>query len=242
MSSFLPSLLSLAQEEQHKTINVPSRASRSRIKENQRKKTERFRRYVVAAGEYGHKLKKESSLVTTLDTQIQSYRRQLKQMKRKLQNVRRLSSDGLFSPASDASSSLSNTSPQSLGPKQLEDIRGKFLYNYKYAQITQQIFRPITPCNGPSLLGDVKSKRRKSQTLSVKKSALKQKIVALARSLEKTTIIKDFPEIKLDAVPHHVNEAVSSECHKRFDVVKAHTRQVYIPPANLKDANIDQSP
>jgi ribosome-associated translation inhibitor RaiA len=224
MTYFLPGQLSLAQEEQLKIISVPLRVSCSQIEESEREKTERFQCYVVAAGEYGPKLKKESSFVTALDTQIQSYRRQLKKMKRKLQKVRRLSSDGPLSLVFDASSPLSNTSPQSLGLKQLEEIRGKFLYDYKYAQNTKHIFRPITPRNGPSLLRDVESKRRKLQTLSVKKSALKQEIVALARSLEKTTVIKNFPAIKLDAIPHHVSEAVSSERRKRLGVVKAHIR------------------
>jgi hypothetical protein len=229
MSKLLNIMFSLAKEQRFKAVSVPTRVTFSLMREKE--STSKFQSYVTAAAKLGPELKKVSSLVTALDSQIQSYRMQLEQMKRKLQKVPGYSSDSPLSLASDVSSQPSKTSPQSLTPKQLQETRDKHRYDFKYIQNPKHLFSPITPRNGPSLERDVASKVRKSQNLSAEKAALKQEIVTLARSLEKIAVIKGSPAIKLNAIPHHVSAAASSEYFKRRRAVKARVRLVHIPNA-----------
>jgi hypothetical protein len=214
-------MFSLAQEQRSKGISIPPRDVFSRIREKERVCTSAFQSYVAAAAEYGPKLKMLSSLVTALDSQTQSYQKQLKQMKKKLLKVPGFAFEGPPPLASNVSSQPAKTSPQSLTPKQLQEVRDKFIYDFKYIQNPKHFFRPTTPRNGPSLHGDVESKRRKSQKLSIKESALKQEIVTLARSLENTAVDKNSSTIRLNAISHHVSEAISSEYSKNLGAVNA---------------------
>jgi hypothetical protein len=216
-------MFSLAQEELLKETSVPSLAIFSRIKRNESENAEKFRSYVAAAAEFGPKLKKTSSLVTALDTQINHYRKELKQIRRKVRRASVPPSESLLQMVADIPSGPSKTPQQSLTPKQLDEIRDRYIYNFNHI-CPKHLYRPVPARNGPSLQKDVDSKARKSQRLSIKKTGLKQEIVTLARELEKITVTKASPKVKLSAVPCHVSDAVSSEYHKKLSAVKARVR------------------
>lgn len=86
MSYYLGDIFSPAQaQEQRLTASsIPPQANFSQVKKNEEEKTERFRCYVVAATEFGPRLKKEFALVKGLDSQINEYRRQIKKIRKNL--------------------------------------------------------------------------------------------------------------------------------------------------------------
>jgi hypothetical protein len=223
-------MFSLAEEELHKTISFPPDAACSRIIEKEAKNEHS---HISAAAEFGPKLRKELSRKSILLSKIHHYGRQLivreKQLKlirnqlklgrRKLSKTLALTSERLLNVATNVPSQAAKTT-KSLTPEQIADIRNKFIFQSKDIWL----FRPIPPRNEPSHERDVTRKIHKSQKLIDKETALKREIVALAKKLEKIEAPKNFPAVKLSAVPYHASQAIRSEYYMKLEAVKAQAR------------------
>ncbi len=176
-----------------------------------------FQNFVAVATALGPKYKKEASRAASLDIQINSFRKQIKNVRRKLAKESILSPETLVEEAPNVPPKLSLTE------EQLDIIRTKHMYGFQNGT-SKQPYQPSTRQTEPSLPREMVRKVRKAQKLNMKKTLLKGEIIALAKEVEKTTMNEVSTKVGLSAVPPHISEAVCSEFYYKSGVDRARKR------------------